>query len=52
MLGLPKSTEVNKQLPQNAIYANFKMNTAAKERIDKDIPVFISSTKSRLRKSI
>lgn len=37
MLGLPKSTEVNKQLPKNAIYAKFKMNTAAKERIDRDI---------------
>lgn len=37
MLGLPKATEVNKQLPKNAIYAKFKMNTAAKDRIDADI---------------
>lgn len=37
MLGLPKATELNKQLPKNAIYAKFQMNTAAKERIDKDI---------------
>lgn len=37
MLGLPKSTEVNRQLPKNAIYAKFKMNTAAKDQIDRDI---------------
>ena len=37
MLGLPKATELNKQLPKNAIYAKFQMNTAAKERIDRDI---------------
>ena len=37
MLGLPKVTELNKQLPKNAIYANFQMNTVAKERIDRDI---------------
>lgn len=37
MLGLPKDTELNKQLPKNAIYAKFKMNTAAKGRIDRDI---------------
>lgn len=37
MLGLPKTTELNKQLPKNAIYAKFQMNTAAKERIDQDI---------------
>ena len=37
MLGLPKSTEVNKQLPKKAIYQKFQMNTAAKEEIDKDI---------------
>ena len=37
MLGLPKVTELNKQLPKNAIYAKFQMNTAAKERIDRDI---------------
>ena len=37
MLGLPKATEVNRQLPKNAIYAKFKMNMAAKDRIDRDI---------------
>lgn len=37
MLGLPKATELNKQLPKKAIYAKFKMNTAEKEKIDKDI---------------
>ncbi|MCH5272362.1 MAG: DUF4391 domain-containing protein [Lachnospiraceae bacterium] len=37
MLGLPKATELNKQLPKNAIYAKFQMNTAAKERMDRDI---------------
>lgn len=37
MLGLPKSTETNKQLPKKAIYAKFQMNTAAKDKIDADI---------------
>lgn len=37
MLGLPKGTELKKQLPKNAIYAKFQMNTAAKEKIDFDI---------------
>lgn len=37
MLGLPKNTELNKQLPKKAIYAKFQMNTAAKNKIDKDI---------------
>ncbi len=37
MLGLPKATELNKQLPKKAIYTKFKMNTAEKEKIDKDI---------------
>ncbi len=37
MLGLPKNTELNKQLPKKAIYAKFQMNTAAKDKIDKDI---------------
>lgn len=37
MLGLPKNTEMNKQLPKKAIYAKFQMNTAAKEKIDADI---------------
>ena len=37
MIGLPKSTELNKLLPKKAIYAKFQMNTAAKERFDADI---------------
>jgi len=37
MLGLPKKTEMNKQLPKKAIYEKFKMNTAAKEKFDGDI---------------
>lgn len=37
MLGLPKITEMSKQLPKKAIYAKFQMNTAAKEKIDADI---------------
>lgn len=37
MLGLPKSTELSKQLPKNAIYAKFKINKAEKTKIDADI---------------
>lgn len=37
MLGLPKSTELNKHLPKTAIYAKFQMNTAEKAKIDEDI---------------
>lgn len=37
MLGLPKSTEMSKQLPKKVVYAKFQMNTAAKERVDDDI---------------
>ncbi len=37
MLSLPKSTELKKQLPKNAIYAKFNMNNAQKERFDADI---------------
>ena len=37
MLGLPKATELNKQLPKNAIYAKFQMNTAERTKIDADI---------------
>lgn len=37
MLGLPKATELSKQLPKNAIYAKFQMNTAEKAKIDTDI---------------
>lgn len=37
MLGLPKSTELNKQLPKKAIYAKFQMSPAAKAKFDADI---------------
>ena len=37
MLGLPKSTELSKQLPKKAIYEKFNMNTAAKDKFDTDI---------------
>ena len=37
MLGLPKSTELSKQLPKKAIYEKFNMNSAAKEKFDADI---------------
>lgn len=37
MLGLPKETEMSKQLPKKAIYAKFQMNTATKKKIDADI---------------
>ena len=37
MLGLPKSTEMHKQLPKKAIYNKFHMDTAAKNKLDADI---------------
>ena len=37
MLGLPKSTEMSKQLPKKAVYAKFQLNTAARDKIDADI---------------
>lgn len=37
MLGLPKSTELNKQLPKKAIYAKFQMSPTAKAKFDADI---------------
>jgi hypothetical protein len=37
LLGLPKSTELNKQLPKKAIYAKFQMSPAAKVKFDADI---------------
>lgn len=37
MLGLPKSTELNKPLPKTAIYTKFQMNAAEKAKIDTDI---------------
>lgn len=37
MLGLPKSTELSKQLPKKLIYEKFNMSNAEKEHIDTDI---------------
>ena len=37
LLGLPKATELSKQLPKKAIYEQFNMNTAAKAKFDADI---------------
>lgn len=37
MLGLPRITEIRKQIPKRGIYTKFQMNTAAKEKIDADI---------------
>lgn len=37
MLGLPKSTELNKQLPKKAIFTTFQLSTAEKAKIDADI---------------
>lgn len=37
LLGLPKTTELNKQLPKKAIYAKFQMSPAAKAKFDADI---------------
>ena len=37
MLGLPKSTEMHKQLPKKAIYNKFHMDTVAKNKLDADI---------------
>lgn len=37
MLGLPKSTELSKQLPKKAIYAKFQMSPSEKAKIDADI---------------
>lgn len=37
MLDLPKSTEMNKQLPKKALFTKFQMNTAAKNKVDSDI---------------
>lgn len=37
MLGLPRATEVKRQLPKSAIFRKFAMNTAAREKFDADI---------------
>ena len=37
MLGLPKTTEIRKQISKKAVYSKFQMNTAAKEKFDADI---------------
>ncbi len=37
MIGLPKQTEMSKQLSKKVIYTKFNMKTAEKEKIDADI---------------
>lgn len=37
MLGLPKVTELNRQLPKSTVYAKFQMIATAREKIDRDI---------------
>ncbi len=37
MFGLPKSTEINKQLPKKTIFEKFKPNTAARKLFDEQI---------------
>lgn len=37
MLGLPKTTEIRKQISKKAVYTKFQMNTAAKEKFDAHI---------------
>lgn len=37
MIGLPKSTELSKQIPKKLIYDKFKMNTSEREKFDSDI---------------
>ncbi len=44
MLGLPKSTEMSKQLSKKAVYAKFHLNTVAKEKIDAGYKVGIICT--------
>ena len=37
MLGLPKSTEINQQLPKKAIFQKFELKPAQRDRFDADI---------------
>lgn len=37
MIGLPKTTEMKKQIPKSAIYKKYGMDTKAKEKFDADI---------------
>jgi hypothetical protein len=37
MLGLPKTTEMNRQLPKNTIFDRFKPRAADRQRFDADI---------------
>ena len=37
MLGLPKTTEIAKQLPKKAIYSKFELKAAQRDRFDADI---------------
>ena len=44
MLGLPKSTEMERQLPKKLIYEKFNMTTAAKEKFDAAVSrIFITN---------
>ena len=53
MHNLPSATEVNKLLPKKLIYAKFSMNTAQREKLDKDISrITISNEISPQRLSI
>lgn len=40
MLGLPKITEISKQLPKSVIYKKFNLNAAERAKIDADISKF------------
>lgn len=37
MLGLPKSTEIRRQLPKAVLYTKFNMSASEKEKVDADI---------------
>lgn len=37
MFGLPKSTEINKQLPKKVIFEKFKPNTTDRKLFDEQI---------------
>ena len=37
MLGLPKSTEISRQLPKKAIFQKFELKPAQRDRFDADI---------------
>ena len=37
MLGLPASTEINKQVPKKAIFAKFELKPAQRDHFDEDV---------------